>query len=294
MARPEITRASEIRAGTGEGAIWDQAEQALYWVDIPNGLLHRFDPEAGTTRTWEMGEPIGCVALRERGGAVVALQNGFQTLDFATGERSMIHDPEAGLNTRFNDGAVDPAGRFWAGTMAMGDPAKIARFYRLDPDLSCSVWFDPVWTTNGLAFSPDGRRMYYSDSNPDVRTIWVCDYDLDSGTPTDRRVFVDTHGMAGRPDGGTVDADGCYWMAGVNGWQVVRFTPEGKVDRVVEMPIERPSRPAFGGKDLDVLFVTSIAGGLTPGTEARQPDAGCLFAIGGLGVQGVPHPRFAG
>jgi sugar lactone lactonase YvrE len=127
-----------------------------------------------------------------------------------------------------------------------------------------------------------------------VRTIWACDHDPDSGAVTNRRVFVDTHGLAGRPDGGTVDAEGCYWMAGVGGWQLVRFTPDGEVDRIVDLPVEKPTKIAFGGKDLDVLYVTSIGKDPTPGTEARQPQAGGIFAVRVPGVTGLPQPRFAG
>jgi L-arabinonolactonase len=130
--------------------------------------------------------------------------------------------------------------------------------------------------------------MYCSDSNPQVRTIWACDYDPATGAPGERRVFFDTRAVAGRPDGGTVDADGCYWMAGVGGSQLVRLTPAGRIDRIVALPVERPTRPAFGGSDLDVLFVTSIGAGTT------QPQAGGIFALTGLGVQGVPEVRFGG
>ena len=296
MARLEITCVVDSRSQVGEGAVWDVAEQALFWVDIPAGRLYRFDPATGENRAFDMGEPIGCLALRERGGAVVALKSGFWFYDFETGGKTPIQDPEADKpQNRFNDGATDPRGRLWAGTMREGQPpAADGAFYRLDPDLEVSRWWGGIWTTNGLAFSPDGRTMYLSDSNPDVRTIWASDYDLDSGTPGERRLFFDTRAVAGRPDGGTVDADGCYWMAGVSGWQLVRLTPDGRIDRIVDMPIERPSKPMFGGAGLDVLYVTSLGVGLTPGSEPRQPQAGGLFAVTGLGVNGVPQTRFAG
>jgi L-arabinonolactonase len=293
MAKAEVTCALDAGAEVGEGALWDVRQQALFWVDIPRGRLHRFDPATGHNRTWDMGEPIGCLALRERGGAVVALQSGFHLFDFGTGEKTPVIDPEADRpHNRFNDGATDRQGRFWAGTMRTGEPAPEGAFYRLDPDLSCQRWQGEIYTTNGLAFSPDGRTMYCSDSNPQVRTIWACDYDPSTGTPGTRRIFFDTRAVAGRPDGGTVDADGCYWMAGVGGSQLVRLTPAGRVDRIVELPVERPTRPAFGGSDLDVLFVTSI--GARPASGQPQPRAGGLFAITGLGVQGVAEVRFRG
>jgi sugar lactone lactonase YvrE len=144
-----------------------------------------------------------------------------------------------------------------------------------------------------MAFSPDGRLFYWSDSDPSVQTIWVADYDPASGTLGRRRVLAKTDELAGRPDGGTIDADGCYWMAGVGGWQLVRFTPDGRVDRIVDMPVERPTKIAFGGADLKTLYVTSISGGQTPGTEARQPQAGGIFALSVPGVQGLPAWRLA-
>ncbi|MCB1969108.1 MAG: SMP-30/gluconolactonase/LRE family protein [Geminicoccaceae bacterium] len=286
----------DSRSKTGEGAVWDVGEQRLYWVDIPAGLIHRFDPSTGRNETRQIDEDAACLALRERGGLVIATRSGFHLFDFETGRKDAITDPEANRpESRFNDGTTDARGRFWAGTMKdRGEPVAAGRFYRLDPDHSCFAWRDNIWTTNGLAFSPDGRTMYFSDSNPAVRTIWACDYDLDDGMPHNERVFFDTRDVAGRPDGGTVDADGCYWMAGVSGWQIVRITPAGKVDRIIEMPVERPSKPMFGGAGLDTLYVTSIGNGLSEGSEERQPQAGGLFAISGLGVQGLPQTRFAG
>jgi sugar lactone lactonase YvrE len=278
----------------GEGAVWDEAEQALYYVDILGQEIRRYDPATGAERRWPTDEPVGCIALREAGGAVAGLQSGLYAFDLDTGAATLIASPEADRpGNRFNDAAVDPRGRWWAGTVGMPAPVEgAAAFYRLDPDLSCTRMIDGITTTNGLAFSPDGRTMYFSDSFPAIRTIWACDYDADTGTPSRRRVFFDTRAVAGRPDGAAVDADGCYWMAGVGGWQLVRLTPAGAVDRIVEVPVERPSRPCFGGPDLATLFVTTIAVDTTPGTE--QPLAGRVLAIEGLGVQGFALPRFAG
>lgn len=296
MARPEIRCVVDAKAKTGEGAVWDVAEQALYWVDIPEGQLYRFDPATGENKAWSMGEPIGCFALREAGGAVVALKSGIYLFDFASGAKTPLCSPEADRpGNRFNDGTTDPKGRLWAGTMKLsGPPERTGAFYRIEADGSWIRWADEIYTTNGQAFSPDGRTFYSSDSNPEVQTIWASDYDPDSGEAGERRVFFDARAVAGRPDGGTVDGDGCYWMAGVSGWQLVRITPRGDIDRIVELPVERPSKPMFGGRDLDTLFVTTIGTGLAPGSEQRQPQAGGLFAVTGLGVQGFPQTRFAG
>ena len=285
----------DAKAAVGEGALWCEREGALWWVDIDGCALHRFDPSTGRNRTWPMPSRIGCFVLREAGGLVVALEDGFHFYDPVTGQLEPIVDPEADKpGNRFNDGTPDPRGRFIAGTMPMGPRQPVAALYRLSPDRACEKLFDGLTVTNGCAFSPDGRIFYFSDSEANIRTIWACDHDPDSGAMRNRRVFVDTHGLAGRPDGGTVDADGCYWMAGVGGWQLVRFTPEGAVERIIDMPCEKPTKIAFGGADLDTLYVTSIGAGLTPGTEVRQPHAGGLFALRVPGVRGLPQPRFAG
>ena len=293
--KPSVDVAVASRSKLGEGAVWDVADAALWWVDIKAGLIHRFDPETGQNAGYDFGEPVGCLSRRDAGGLIVAAESGFHLFDPETGRREALADPEADLaGNRFNDGATDSRGRFWAGTMRDdgSPPERRGSFYRFDPDRSVSRHLDTVFTTNGLAFSPDGRTLYFSDSNAGVRTIWAADYDVDTGMPSNVRVFFDTRAVAGRPDGGTVDADGCYWMAGVGGWQVVRITPAGKVDRIVEVPVEKPTKPMFGGARLDTLFVTSIGMGLE--ADPGQPGAGNLFAITGLGVTGIPQNRFAG
>ena len=292
----QIECVAQTRSQVGEGAVWDDRSQSLWWVDIPAGLIHRYDPASQQNETIDYGEPVGCLAVREQGGLVLATKSGFWLFDPQTGDREAIFDPEAHLTlNRFNDGATDTRGRFWAGTMKEGGtPEALGWFYRLDCDMTVTPWKGDIFTTNGLAFSPDGKRMYFSDSNPSIRTIWVCDYDSDTGTPGEPRAFFDTRAVSGRPDGGTVDADGCYWQAGIDGWQLYRISPESELMQTIDMPIERPSKPMFGGRDLDILFVTSLGVGLTPGSETRQPEAGNLFAVTGLGVRGVRQTRFAG
>lgn len=285
----------DAKATLGESAVWDVQEAALFWTDIEGGRVHRFDPASGEDTVVDVGERVGCLALRAAGGAVIATESGVYALDLSTGARERIADPEHDRpDNRFNDGAVDPAGRWWIGSCSMRRPQPAqGAFWRLDPDHAATLWLDGVYTTNGLAFSPDGRTMYHSDSFPQVRQVWACDYDAATGTPSNRRPFFDTRTVAGRPDGATVDAQGCYWLAGVSGWQVYRITPDGRLDMTVDVPVERPSRPMFGGRDLSTLYVTTIRADLSTDVS-EQPLAGGVFAITGLSVGGVPQPRFAG
>ena len=290
----EVECIVDSRSRIGEGAIWDERESRLWWVDIPAGEIYRFDPRTGENETFGFGEPVGCVAIRESGGLVVAAKSGFHFFDPESGRKEPIADPEADKpRNRFNDGGADRQGRFWAGTMREGSPpAPDGAFYRLNSDGEVWKGVGGFYTTNGLAFSPDGKTMYASDSNRGVRTIWQFSYDINDGIPTARRPFFDTGPHPWRPDGGTVDEDGCYWFAGIDGWQVVRVTPDGTVDRTIDLPVERPTKPAFGGERLDTLFVTSLSESLAPGS--KQPLAGSLFAISGIGARGVPEARFQG
>ena len=293
---PSIARlVVDAHAMTGEGPVWCEHEQVLWWVDIDGCLLHRFDPAGGEDRHWSLGEEIGCLALRETGGLVLALKSGFAYFDPMTGALDRLADPEADEPcNRFNDGACDTRGRFWAGTMRMHKHGiqPTGAVYRLDPDGTCTRMMDGFWTINGMAFSPDGRRFYFSDSTAKIRTIWVADYDPETGTMGERRVFFDTRDLAGRPDGGAVDAEGYYWMAGIGGGELVRFTPDGAVDRILPMPVRRPTKLAFGGADLATGFVTSL-GGNNWQESGDAPEAGGLFALP-LGVRGLKANRFGG
>ncbi|MGH6718384.1 MAG: SMP-30/gluconolactonase/LRE family protein, partial [Alphaproteobacteria bacterium] len=224
----------DARVELGECPVWCGEEGRLYWADLNGRMINRFDPATGTNATFPVADQIGSFALRQAGGLVVALRSGFHVYDLATGRLDPIADPEADkpLN-RFNDGRCDPAGRFWAGTMRdPQDPAlREGALYRLGVDRGVARMIDGVGTSNGLAFSPDGRTMYFADTNPNVKTIWAFDFDAETGAIANRRVFATTHGLPGRPDGACVDEEGCYWSANVYGWQVVRYAPDGRIGR---------------------------------------------------------------
>ncbi len=283
----------DVRARLGECPIWCAEENRLYWADLDGRTINRFDPLTGTNEVTSVPAQIGSFALRVKGGLVVALRSGFHLFDLATASLEPIADPEAHLPiNRFNDGRCDPAGRFWAGTMR--DPQdpnlREGSLYRLGLDRSVSRMVEGIGTSNGLAFSPDGRTMYFADSSVQVQTIWAFDFDAATGAIANRRVFATTHDLAGRPDGACVDAEGCYWSANVYGWQVVRYAPDGRVIQTIPVPVEKPSMVAFGGPRLDVLYITSIGVATTAG---GQPKAGSLFACE-PGVRGLPEPRYQG
>ena len=282
------------RASLGECPLWSSSEQCLYWVDIDGQAIHRFDPSTGVDDVRETQGRPGSIALTETDGRLlVAIERRLAFLDWETGELRdwLILEPRARGN-RLNDGRCDPAGRFWVGSMFV--PTNAGRttgaLYRISGDGTAATVRSQVGVANGLAFSPDGRTMYFADTPR--RTVWAYDYDVATGEATNERVFLDFILLPGKPDGAAVDADGCYWVACVYGWAVARVTPDGKLDRLVSLPVEKPTMPAFGGPGLSTLFVTSIGGnGLTP-TDPVQPDAGGLFAID-VDVPGLPEPAFA-
>jgi L-arabinonolactonase len=279
----------------GECPLWSAAEQCLYWVDIDGGMLHRFDPSTGTDTARALDRPLGCVALSAGGGFILGMRSGIYGLDgFSAGWPRLLAAPEPDRpGNRCNDGRCDPWGRFWVGTML--DPPvperRTGALYRFDGG-QCERIVDELHVANGLAFSADRRRMYYSDSHAAARTIWCFEVDPIDGTITTRRVFATTRGMEGRPDGGCCDADGCYWSAHIDGWQVVRYTPEGRIDRTIRMPVKWPTKCAFGGPQLDMLYITSLRRGGAGAEHPDQPLAGSLFACR-PGVQGVPEPAFS-
>ena len=235
---------------------------------------------------------IGSMALREGGGAVVALQTGVHTFDFETGKATLVADPEAAdPSTRFNDGKVDRQGRFLTGTMQtrIGREAR-GSVYRLDTDLSLHRLKDDVIVANGPCFSPDGATFYFADTGR--RVIFAYDYDTATGAISAERVAVDTSPHDSGPDGGTVDREGYLWSALVHAGRIARFAPDGTLDRLIDMPCTRPASVMFGGPDLDILFVPSIRD--SGNVRGDRPVDGALFAIYGLGVTGIPEPRFAG
>ncbi len=285
----------DARNATGESPVWSTTQQALYWVDIPAKRLHRWSPADGKEQSWQASQMLACIAQAGDGHWIAAMENGLFAItphaDGSLDSRLLASVTHAQPGMRFNDGRCDRQGRFWAGTMLMdmAAGAPVGAMYRYNAGLTepLTAQLQGFIVPNGLAFSPDGNTLYLSDSHPDVQKIWAFDYDTDSGTPHNRRLFVDMTQHPGRPDGAAVDADGCYWICGNDAGLIHRFTPEGKLDRSLAVPVKKPTMCAFGGADLDTLFVTSIR---PAGDLADQPLAGGVFALR-PGVKGLPEPR---
>ena len=279
----------------GEGPVWDAEDQVLYWVDIYSRTFYRFSPATGELRKVDVGVQVGALAPRISGGLVMATQHGFALWDEQSGALTFLADPEADHpETRFNDGAVDPAGRFWAGTMLEGskewDKAP-GNLYRLDPDHTLTRMDTGFAISNGIGWSPDNRTMYFTDSPRQV--IYAYDYDLLTGTIENRRPFIQTPGEASVPDGLTVDSEGCIWSVRWGGWRIIRYDPQGKQERVIALPVQYPTSCTFGGPALDELYITSAATELSAQKRVQHPLAGDVFRIK-PGIKGLDSPRFLG
>ncbi len=288
----DVTLALDIRTELGEGPLWDDRRQRLLFVDIVRGQVHEFDPVSGADRVVTFPWPVGAVALCERGDWLLAAAGGFFRADPQTGATSLVAAVEADLpGNRMNDGYVDARGRFWAGTMGMNRVRHAGTLYRLDPDGSVHPMVTGVSTSNGIDWSLDNRTAYYIDT-PTGR-IDCFDFDLATGTLTNRRPFVEIASADGSPDGLIVDAGGFIWVCLWKGAAVRRYAPDGRLDLVIPTPAAQTTKCAFGGPDLDELFITSAWTGLSDAERASQPLAGGLFRCR-PGARGKAAHRYLG
>jgi sugar lactone lactonase YvrE len=283
VSAPAYEVAVRAEATLGEGPTWDAATGRLLWLDILGSRVHTYDPATGrrTVRTTE--QHVGAVKPRAGGGLVLNLRDGVGLLDADGTFRWLHHEPVPGR--RANDAAVAPDGALWAGTMRYDEAPGGGTLSRITGDGTAEVVLDDVAVSNGTGWSPDGRLMYYIDSP--TRRVDVFSYA--DGRVDDRRPFARIEEGAGFPDGLTVDADGCVWVALWDGGAVRRYTPDGRLDRVITLPTPRVTACAFGGPDLTDLYVTTARVGLT----APHPTAGSLLVVPGAG-QGLPQPAFQG
>lgn len=286
----EVTCVVEARAILGEGPCWVAAEGRLYWFDILRAKLSWFEPARGAQGTWSLPVRASAAAPRAGGGLIAATEAGLAHIDTRTGQLDLARPMALGAGFRSNDGKIDPQGRFWWSRMDDDGGARAGGIFRTDPDGTTAAVLEGVHIPNTLASSPDSRTLYVADSKRQRLLAYPMAPDGALGEP---RPFADTVGGDATPDGSAVDADGCLWNAQWGGWRIVRYDPDGRIDRIVELPVAQPTSCAFGGPDLDVLYVTCAREGLSDAALAGQPLAGGLFAFR-PGVRGLALPAFAG
>jgi len=284
-----------------ESPLWSPGEDCFYWVDIKARRVWRYDGSADPAQSWQLPQAVGCIALRSEpagGGLIAALEDGVYALKLqpqGVFQLDLLASAPHGPGLRFNDGRCDRQGRFWVGSMeddrpGMGERQPLGRLARLSrPGETGQPWQAPLRTAmlvpNGLAFSPGGDRLYFSDSHPSLASVWVCDYDTEGGQASSAPRLHIPALACGRPDGAAVDSEGGYWICANDGAAVLRYTPAGTLDRRIELPVAKPTMCAFGGPDLGLLLITSMQG------AQAQALAGSLFALR-PGVQGLaetPH-----
>jgi sugar lactone lactonase YvrE len=300
-----IERVVDCANHLGEGPVWDVEEGRLYWVDgtgrrVGNPSIWRLDPRSGKVESWALDRDVGAMALRRDGGAVLALDDGFYLFDFDSGALELISKVDADQpRTRLNDGKCDRRGRFFAGGMDDKEELTICGLWRLDGDLSVTKVDGGIICSNGPCWSPDDKIFYFADTFQ--QEFWAYDYDIERGTVANKRVFATTKDDPGVADGSTVDAEGYLWNAQLIGGELVRYAPDGSVERRIGMPVRNITSVIFGGDRLDDIYVTSMARVKHPAVHdlfqaevKPQVGAGALYRIRGLGIRGLPEPRFAG
>ncbi len=289
----DVICVQQCNAILGEGPSWDSRAGVLYWVDIQRPAIYRFEPGVGQTAQWPMPAKIGCVVpTHDPHRLAFADTNGFGCLDQLTGRLNRLDARPVDLaGMRFNDGKVDRAGRFWAGTLNCQNSQPLGSLYRVDADHSVHRTASGFVISNGLGWSPDNRTLYFTDSI--TRTIWAYEFDLDTGELGERRDFARLSGHDGVFDGMTVDSEGFVWTAVWDGWRLIRYAPDGSIDREIPMPVQRPTSCMFGGSDLKTLYITSACDDLGCTDLQRGPLAGSLFALA-CDVPGIAEVPFAG
>ena len=283
----------DAKATLGEGALWDSRQQRLLWVDIEQNEVHVFNPADDTDRVHSMGQMVGAVVPRRSGGWMLAVHHGFAFFDPESGKFSLLNDPEHHLtDNRFNDGKCDPAGRFWAGTMSLIRQPNSGSLYCMDVDCSVRQMLTEVTTSNGIVWSLDHSTMFYIDTG--THQVAAFDYDIETAEIANRRVIVEVPESDGKPDGMTIDSEGMLWVAHWNGGRVTQWNPEsGSLEQTIPIPASRVTSCAFGGPNLDDLYITTARTGLGQDELAEQPHAGGLFRVR-PGARGIDAYEFAG
>lgn len=281
---------SESFSLLAESPVFDEHSQAFYWVDIPNGLIHRYQTETKEHNTIAVNQPVGSVCLTKSGKMIAALQNGIHFIT-AEGSLQLIADPEADItNNRFNDGKCDAAGRFWAGTMCINGDVKIGTLYCMETDQRFSIKLSGISVSNGLAWSPDNTIFYFIDTP--TQCVQAFDFDIRSGQLSNGRVAINIPKEMGKPDGMTIDDQGMLWIALWGGGKITRWDPHsGKLFHQIQLPVSQVSSCTFGGPQLTDLYITTARVGLDDRSLEQEPLAGAVFVIPNCG-KGLPAARF--
>lgn len=289
---PRLSLFRSVPATLGEGAVWHPARQSLFWIDIHGRKIHETTLADAATVTRPVESLIGAVAPTSDGGLVAALQDGIHRVDLATGRTTLLarpdgHDPQV---VRFNDAKCDPRGRLWAGTMALDEAGERGALYCFTADGTSRRVREGVAISNGLAWSPDQRTLYYIDSPR--RNVQAFDYDPGTGNLSRPRIAIDLAQQPGFPDGCTIDLEGNLWIAHWAGWCVSRWDPvRARLLDTVRVPVGQVTTCTFGGPNLDMLFITTAGVRLSEAERARQPEAGFVFAAS-VGARGAPAEVF--
>lgn len=280
----------DAQALLGEGPVWNVQEGVLYWLDIKGQRLHRFNPQDGVQKSFILHDEVGCVAFTAHNRILAGARSGIGWLSLDTGEMHLIATPEVDQpQNRFNDGKCDFWGRFWAGTMDDAIQKSSGSLYRMGTNFEVSRVSSGYIVSNGMDWSPDGRLMYFTDS--ETGRILVFDFDADTGAAVNPRLFVKVPETQGVPDGLCVDAEGYIWSAHWDGGRVSRYNPSGRLERTVHLPVQRTTSCTFGGPNFDTLYVTSARAGLSAAQLKASPLSGGLFAVN-VGVRGRPAGLF--
>lgn len=296
MSTDQIAVAYDEVMQTGECPLWHPQEQALYWVDIPAFTVHRLDPASGAHRAWKLDSEPATLAISDQGGLIVAMRSGFAQLDTSSDEvrlTAIVAAPYDQSITRFNDGHVDPAGRFWVGTIYEPRDKPAAEMFVLEQGKLRTAWSGGMTNSNGTSFSPDQKTMYHADTA--AHRVYRYDYDVAAGAVANQRVLHQfsadkENNYGGRPDGAAVDSEGNYWVAMFEGARIAKLSPQGELLGEIKLPVRCPTMPAFGGPDLRTLYVTSA--GARPAAELEQyPLSGKLLAIP-MDVAGRAEPAY--
>ncbi|CAB3809737.1 6-deoxy-6-sulfogluconolactonase [Paraburkholderia fynbosensis] len=275
----------------GESPVWSVAEQALYWIDNWGEKIHRRGLD-GSHREWRLNGRIGAVGLRADGGLIATKNDGIYNVDIVGDqvEEQLLVCPDLPPGGRLREGKVDSSGRFWFGSMGATRDAANGGLFNLFADGRLTQQDSGLMVANGIAFGRDTTTMLMADTHAD--RLYSYSVDSQSGAVTHRRDFFSTYDFHGLMDGATMDTDGGYWCAFFDDWSIVRIAPDGHIDRMVRMPVRYPTMCAFGGPNLDIMYVTSASAFVSEDERPCQPQAGMLFEVHGLGVKGIPEPVF--